>query len=100
MRVPAGLVVALGICWLGLSSCEPLFTCHKEILEHFPSPEGTYEALLVKTSCGATTRDMFWVTLRRPDRRDVDHLVAVAQKAPIARWSSPRTLHLTPTATH
>jgi hypothetical protein len=91
-----GLIAGLGLCGLVPSACSPMFTCDHEVLRHIPSPDGKYEALLVKTACGATTRDTIWVTLNERGAPGIGHLAAVAENAPLARWTAARTLQLTP----
>jgi hypothetical protein len=96
--IPVGLIAALGICSLALSACRPMFDCQKEVFRHIPSPSGEYEALFVKSMCGGD-EDLIWITLNERGGQGIGHLVAVADKAPLARWTAARTLRLTPDGT-
>lgn len=94
--VAACLLFGLGIFLLAQCDQGLIFTCRKQVLRHIPAPDGKYEALFVRAECGATTRGVFWITVKKPRARGIGHLVAVTESVPDIRWSAPRTLRLTP----
>ena len=67
LRGPAGIVafaiIAVSIAIIGFLHFDPM--CGEDVIQQQPSPDGRYVAVLMERNCGATTRYVEHINLRR-----------------------------------
>jgi hypothetical protein len=66
------------VCLLGLTSCDPIFTCEEKNVATAASPDQEYKVVYSVSSCGATTPDVTSVYLLHRGMTSHSGIAAVA----------------------